>query len=112
MDRLGPDVPLYFMAFHPDWKLTNHPPTPPETLRAARRIAINAGLRYVYTGNVHDPAGQSTYCPSCGSVLIGRDWCDITAWHLSDEGCCAECGMRCHGVFEKMAGRWVGAASQ
>ena len=67
---------------------------------------INAGLRYVYTGNIHDPAGQSTYCHSCGCVLIGRDWYDITAWHLSDDGCCAECGMRCHGVFEKMAGRW------
>ena len=106
MHRLGPDVPLYFTAFHPDWKLTNRPPTPPETLRAARRIAINAGLRYVYTGNIHDPAGQSTYCHSCGGVLIGRDWYDITAWHLSDDGCCAECSMRCHGVFEKMAGRW------
>jgi pyruvate formate lyase activating enzyme len=59
-----------------------------------------------YTGNVHDPAGQSTYCHACGGVLIGRDWYDITAWHLSDDGCCAECGMRCHGVFEKVAGRW------
>jgi pyruvate formate lyase activating enzyme len=72
---------------------------------AAGRIAINAGLRYVYTGNIHDPAGQSTHCHSCG-VLIGRDWYDITAWHLSDDGCCAECVMRCRGVFEKMAGRW------
>ena len=106
MDRLGPDVPLHFTAFHPDWKLTDRPPTPPQTLRMARRIAMNAGLRYVYTGNVHDPAGQATYCHGCGAVLIGRDWYDITAWHLSADGQCVECGTRCHGVFEAMAGQW------
>jgi hypothetical protein len=55
MDRLGPDVPLHFTAFHPDWKLTDSPPTPPRTLRMARQIATDAGLHYVYTGNVHDP---------------------------------------------------------
>ena len=83
MDRLGADVPLHFTAFHPDWKLTDRPPTPPQTLRMARRIAMNAGLHYVYTGNIHDPAGQATHCQACGAVLIGRDWYDITAWHLS-----------------------------
>jgi pyruvate-formate lyase-activating enzyme len=61
MDRLGADVPLHFTAFHPDWKLTDRPPTPPRTLRLARRIAMNAGIRYVYTGNIHDPAGQATH---------------------------------------------------
>jgi hypothetical protein len=60
-------------------------------LRAARRIAMNAGLRYVYTGNVHDPAGQSTHCHACGAVLIGRDWYDITAWHLAEDGRCVAC---------------------
>jgi pyruvate formate lyase activating enzyme len=106
MDRLGPDVPLHFTAFHPDWKLTDRPPTPPQTLREARRIATNAGLHYVYTGNIHDPAGQTTQCHSCGALLIGRDWYDITAWHLSADGRCTKCGTRCVGVFEADAGRW------
>jgi hypothetical protein len=106
MDRLGPDLPMHFTAFHPDWKLMDHPPTPPQTLRTARRIATNAGLRYIYTGNVHGPAGQATHCHACGSVLIGRDWYNIAAWHLSADGCCAKCGTRCHGVFEAIAGQW------
>ena len=106
MDRLGPDVPLHFTAFHPDWKLMDRAPTPPQTLRTARRIATDAGLRYVYTGNVHDPAGQTTHCHGCGAALIGRDWYDITAWHLSADGYCAICGTRCHGVFEPIAGQW------
>ena len=106
MDRLGPDVPLHFTAFHPDWKMTDRPPTPPQTLRMARWIAMNAGLRYVYTGNVHDPAGQATHCHGCGALLIGRDWYDITAWHLSADGRCAKCGTPCPGVFEATAGQW------
>ena len=61
---------------------------------------------YVYTGNIHDPAGQATHCHACGAVLIGRDWYDITAWHLSADGRCVACGTRCHGVFEAIAGRW------
>ena len=106
MDRLGPDVPLHFTAFHPDWKMRDVPPTPPETLKRARRIAMTAGIHYVYTGNVHDPAGQATYCYACGAVLIGRDWYDMTAWNLSADGRCGTCGARCHGVFEPQAGRW------
>jgi pyruvate formate lyase activating enzyme len=106
MDRLGADVPLHFTAFHPDWKLLDRPPTPLQTLRVARQIATNAGLRYVYTGNVHDPGGQATHCHACGTVLIGRDWYDITAWRLSTDGRCIECGTRCHGVFDGMAGQW------
>jgi len=103
---LGADVPLHFTAFHPDWKLMDRPSTPPQTLHMARRIAVNAGLRYVYTGNIHDPAGQATHCHACGAVLISRDWYDITAWHLSPDGRCAKCGTRCHGVFEAIAGQW------
>jgi pyruvate formate lyase activating enzyme len=106
MDHLGPDVPLHFTAFHPDWKLMDRPPTPPQTLRMARRSAMNAGLRYVYTGNVHGSAGQATHCHACGAVLIGRDWNDITAWHPSADGRCAKCDTRCHGVYETMAGQW------
>ena len=102
--HLGPDVPLHFTAFHPDWKLTDRPPTPPATLRMARQVALKRGLHYVYTGNVHDPAGQSTLCRGCGAVLIGRDWYDITAWQLSADGRCAACGTLCHGMFEATAG--------
>jgi pyruvate formate lyase activating enzyme len=105
-EHLGADVPLHFTAFHPDWKMTDKRPTPPETLRCARRIAMKAGLRYVYTGNVHDREGQTTRCHACGAALIGRDWYDITAWHLSADGRCPVCGGQCHGVFEAMPGRW------
>ncbi len=106
MDRLGPNVPLHFTAFHPDWKMTDTPPTPLRTLQIARRIATEAGLRYVYTGNVHDPDGQITYCHGCRATLIGRDWYDLTAWNLSADGKCAKCGTRCHGVLEAKTGRW------
>ncbi|HXF97981.1 MAG TPA: AmmeMemoRadiSam system radical SAM enzyme [Gaiellaceae bacterium] len=105
VERLGPDVPLHFTAFHPDWKLRDRPPTPPETLTRAREIALATGLRYVYTGNVHDPAGQSTYCHACGALLIERDWYELGAWNLVD-GRCAECGEPCAGVFERVPGRW------
>ncbi len=106
MDHLGPDVPLHFTAFHPDWKLIDAPPTPVKTLRMARRIAMNAGIHYVYTGNVHDPEGHATQCHACGSLLIGRDQYDVTAWNLSVDGKCSECNTRCPGVFEAMAGQW------
>ena len=106
MDRLGPDVPLHFTAFHPDWKLMDRPPTPPQTLHMARRIAMNAGLHYVYTGNIHDAVGQTTYCHSCGTALISRDWHDVTEWNLSADGACIRCGARCNGVFEGIAGGW------
>jgi pyruvate formate lyase activating enzyme len=106
LNHLGPDVPLHFTAFHPDWKLTDVTPTPLETLKRARQIALDAGLHYVYTGNVYDPSGQVTHCYSCDAVLIGRDWYDLTAWNLSADGRCARCSTRCHGVFEPQAGRW------
>jgi len=104
--RLGPDVPLHFSAFHPAWKMGDVPRTPPTTLVLAREIAKSAGLRYVYTGNVHDEAGQSTYCHACGSRLIGRDWYEITSWALDKSGCCRNCGERCAGVFEERHGSW------
>src|SRR6266699_3239818 len=106
MERLGPDVPLHFTAFHPDWKMTDTPATPPATLKSARRIAMQAGLHYVYTGNIHDGAGQSTYCHGCGATLIGRDWYDLTAWNLSADGRCADCGTACAGVFDTGHGTW------
>src|SRR5918995_5859833 len=69
MERIGPDVPLHFTAFHPDWKMLDKPPTPPATLRMARRVAQETGLHYVFTGNTHDEAGQSTYCHACKATL-------------------------------------------
>jgi len=106
MTHLGPDVPLHFTAFHPDFKMLDKPPTPPPTLTMARRIAVKNGIRYAYTGNVHDEEGGSTYCHQCGSRLIGRDWYVITAWNLSDDGRCKICGTACAGVFDGPPGRW------
>ena len=105
-NHLGPDVPLHFSAFHPDWRMRDVPPTPLATLKMARAIALEAGLRYVYTGNTHDEVGQSTYCHRCGSCLIGRDWYEITAFGLADGGRCAKCGETCAGVFEEEPGTW------
>jgi len=104
--ELGPDVPWHFTAFHPDWKMRDRPPTPPETLARARRIAMEHGVRYAYTGNVHDEEGQSTYCHQCGKRLIGRDWYVITEWALTADGRCPQCGTPCAGVFEERPGTW------
>jgi len=104
--HLGPDAPLHFTAFHPDFRMRDAPPTPPATLRRAREIARERGVQHVYTGNVHDEAGQSTYCSGCGRCVIGRDWYVLSEWHLSDEGRCRSCGTRCPGVFEGPPGTW------
>ncbi|HBL26621.1 MAG TPA: AmmeMemoRadiSam system radical SAM enzyme [Acidobacteria bacterium] len=105
-DRLGPDVPLHFTAFHPDWKMRDHPPTPAATLTRSRRIAQANGLRYVYTGNVHDEEGGSTYCHVCQAKLIGRNGYVLTAWHLTGDGRCATCGTPCAGRFAGPPGTW------
>ena len=99
--NLGTDVPLHFTAFHPDWKMTDVPATPATTLKRAREIAQLAGLRYVYTGNVHDEEGGTTYCPSCESPVIVRDWYAIRAYHLSDQGACTCCGAQLPGRYQK-----------
>jgi pyruvate formate lyase activating enzyme len=104
--HLGTDVPLHFSAFHPDFRMLDVPPTPPATLARAREIALANGLRHVYTGNVHDPAGQSTYCPGCGQVVIERDWYRLGRWRLADGGCCLECGTPVPGVFAGAPGGW------
>jgi pyruvate formate lyase activating enzyme len=106
VERLGPDVPMHFTAFHPDWKMRDRPSTPPSTLARARRIALANGVRHAYTGNVVDPEGQATRCHWCGAVLIGRDGYDLTAWGLDAEGRCAVCGTSCAGVFDPVPGRW------
>jgi pyruvate formate lyase activating enzyme len=106
LDELGPDVPLHFTAFHPDWRMRDVPPTPPASLRRAREIARENGIRFAYTGNVVDPAGQTTYCANCGSILIGRDGYAIVAWNLSEDARCKACGTVCDGVFEDGPGDW------
>src|SRR5437764_3062661 len=105
-EHLGPDVPLHFSAFHPDFKMRDVPPTPPETLRRARRIARQHGLRYVYTGNVHDPDGQSTFCPGCDKPLIVRDWYVINSYRLTDDGRCVHCGTAVPGRYDGPVGSW------
>lgn len=106
VENLGPDVPMHFTAFHPDWKMLDKPHTPPETLTRARAIAMKNGIRFAYTGNVHDEQGGSTYCHHCGTKLIGRDWYVLTEWNLTADGCCRSCGTACAGVFEAEHGRW------
>jgi pyruvate formate lyase activating enzyme len=106
LDNLGPDVPLHFSAFHPDFRMLDRPPTPPATLRRARQIAQQKGLHYVFVGNVHDPEADSTRCHACGALLIGRDWYELTAWKLHNDNQCPRCGTVCAGVFEAEPGDW------
>ena len=106
LENLGPDVPLHFTAFHPDWKMLDYPHTPASTLTRARQIAMNNGIHYVYTGNVHVLSGGSTYCSKCGELLIGRDWYVLKAWNLTADGCCNKCNTPCAGVFEAEPGDW------
>jgi pyruvate formate lyase activating enzyme len=95
---MGPDVPLHFSAFHPDYKMQDRPRTSPATLTKAREVAREVGLRHVYTGNVHDPAGQTTYCPGCGAAVIERDWFLVRKVRLR-ENACARCGTKIAGRF-------------
>ncbi len=98
LEHLGPDVPLHFTAFHPDFKLRDKPRTPPETLHRARAIAREAGLHYVYEGNIFSD-GANTSCPSCNTLLIRRSWHDVEENRLKN-GCCPNCGLA-------IPGRWA-----
>jgi pyruvate formate lyase activating enzyme len=106
VEHLGPDVPMHFTAFHPDFKMLDRERTPPETLTRARRIAVANGVRYAYTGNVHDNQGSSTYCHGCGAMVIERDWYELGTYGLSDTGVCRSCGTQCAGVYEGAPGTW------
>jgi pyruvate formate lyase activating enzyme len=97
--ELGPDVPLHFTAFHPDFKMTDIAPTPASTLTRARRIALDEGLRYVYTGNVHDREGGTTFCHGCGAALIVRDWHRIEEYRVGADGKCPQCATLVPGRF-------------
>lgn len=104
--NLGPQVPLHFTAFHPDWKMRDIAATPASTLSRARNIAINNGVRYAYTGNVHDSSGSSTYCHHCQALLIERDWYKLGRWGLDDQGCCQQCHTPVAGRFDAKPGQW------
>jgi len=106
VETLGPDVPMHFTAFHPDFKMSDCAPTPPTALSRARRIAIANGVRHAYTGNVVDPTGGSTYCHGCGELLIGRDRYRLSTWNLDEIGRCLSCGEPCAGRFDGPAGDW------
>jgi pyruvate formate lyase activating enzyme len=106
LDELGPDVPLHFSAFHPDFKMLDTAPTPPATLRGARAIALDNGLHFVYTGNVHDPEGQTTTCHVCGAALIERDWYSILDYRITKEGRCPVCDSSVPGRFAAAPGDW------
>ncbi len=108
VEHLGPDVPMHFTAFHPDFKMLDRPPTPPATLRRARRIAMGNGVRFAYTGNVHDGEGGSTTCPDCGELVIERDWYRLGEYRLDDTGHCLGCGSQLPGVFDGPVGTWGG----
>ena len=106
VENLGPDVPMHFTAFRPEWKMLDIPRTPDHTLTMARAIAMEAGVRYAYTGTVHDPRGNSTFCHSCGELLIERDWYEMGRWNLDAQGRCPACGTAVAGVFEAEPGNW------
>lgn len=99
--HLGVDVPLHFTAFHPDWKMMDIACTPTATLHRAQHIGKKAGLQYVYTGNVHDRNGATTFCPSCNAKLIERDWYEILEHRISDDGCCIFCETKITGHFQQ-----------
>ena len=106
MTELGPDVPLHFSAFHPDHKMPDVPATPLATLVRARQIALKAGLHYVYTGNVHNTEGDTTFCPACHAPLIERDWYLIKRYRLDANGHCPDCGAAIAGRFDAKAGHF------
>ncbi|MCB8985021.1 MAG: AmmeMemoRadiSam system radical SAM enzyme [Ardenticatenaceae bacterium] len=106
VDELGPDVPMHFTAFHPDYKMRDIPPTPSSTLSRAREIALANGVRYAYTGNTHDADGGSTYCHNCGEKLIGRNWYVLKEWNLDGDGRCRFCHTPCAGHFDPQPGNW------
>lgn len=89
-ENLGPGVPLHFSAFHPDYRMQDRPRTPPATLHRARAIAQEAGLKYVYEGNVLSE-GSNTWCPACGRLVIERSWNELVAFRLDSQNRCP-CG--------------------
>jgi pyruvate formate lyase activating enzyme len=106
VDTIGRDVPMHFTAFHPDFKMRDKGWTPASTLFRAREIARKNGVKFVYTGNVRDRDGGSTWCPACGDLLIERDGYTLGAWGLTEGGACASCGEKIPGRFAGAPGAW------
>ena len=106
VEKLGPDVPMHFTAFHPDWKMRDIEHTPAATLTRARKIALDNGIHYAYTGNVHDSIGASTWCHDCGELLIERDWYQLGRWNMLENANCANCGTILPGHFEARPGNF------
>jgi pyruvate formate lyase activating enzyme len=106
VDTIGPDVPMHFSRFHPDWKMMDVPPTPPQTLTRARQIAMDAGVHFAYVGNVHDSDGDTTFCPNCHKPVIERDWYELLAYELDGNGACRHCGHALPGLFADSPGTW------
>ncbi len=106
VSHLGETVPLHFTAFHPDYKLKHVPPTSLDSLRRAACMAREEGLKHVYTGNVCDVDGGTTFCSVCGKPLIVRDRYELLTWNLDHRGCCQSCGHQCEGFFDKKQGLW------
>lgn len=106
ISHTGPEVPLHFSAFHPDYRMRDKDRTPATTLRMAREIALEVGMQHVYVGNVHDPEADSTYCPSCDQLVIGRDWYELSEWNLTPEGHCSNCNSKVAGVYDGPPGDW------
>jgi pyruvate formate lyase activating enzyme len=104
-EELNPSVPLHFSAFHPDFRMREKGRTPAETLTRARQIAKDAGVQHVYTGNVHDPSGSSSYCAECSQLVIERDWYQLGAYRLAGSSC-SGCGAAFPGRFAEAAGNW------
>ena len=105
LTHLGDEVPIHFSAFHPDFRMQDRPRTPHETLLSAHETARNAGLKYVYIGNVHDAQRQSTYCQSCGELVIQRDWYQLGQYLLQNSRC-DRCGYALPGRFSDQPGDW------
>ena len=110
VDHLGPDVPMHFSAFHPDYRMLDRPSTPPETLSRARSIARSNGVRYAYTGNVHDREGQTTTCAACGTTVIERDWYRLGRYRVDDSGHCRSCGATIPGIFDGPCGGGISSS--
>ena len=106
LNELGPETPLHFSAFHPDFKMRDRPVTPLKTLVRARNIAMDCGLNYVYTGNVHHRDGDTTFCKKCGQKVIERDWYELTQYQLTITGACVYCNTQLDGHFDELPGRW------
>ncbi len=105
MQHVGDEVPVHFTAFHPDYKLLDRSRTPADTLLNARQLALDAGLKYVYVGNVDDKQHQSTYCGCCGRCVIERNWYELSGYHLQDANC-GWCGAAIPGQFDTVPGNW------